>query len=120
MFGGWLLARHIRQDSGPHARNLHLNQPGTANANSARQGYDHAMPTVLREGSYRFYFVSVDRYEPLHIHVRRDNGFAKFWLDPVELQSSGNFSRRELRRILWIVEQNQARFLEEWNDYFDS
>ena len=78
------------------------------------------MPTILREGAYRFYFVSVDRYEPLHIHVRCDNGFAKFWLDSVELQSSGNFSRPESRRIPRIVEQNQARFLEEWNDYFDS
>ena len=45
--------------------------------------------------------------------------FAKFWLDPVELQISGNFSRQELRWILRIVEQKQARFLEEWNGYFD-
>ncbi len=90
------------------------------NANAARQGYNRVMPTILREGPYRFYFVSADRYEPPHIHVRRDNGFAKLWLDPVELQSSGNFSRPELRQILQIVEQNQARFLEEWNGYFDS
>lgn len=120
MCGGRLLARHIRQDSGPHARDLHLHQPGTANANSARQGYNHAMQTILREGACRFYFVSADRYESPHIHVRRDDGFAKFWRDLVELQSSGNFSRPELRRILRIVEQNQVRFLEEWNDYFDS
>ena len=56
------------------------------------------MPTILREGPFRFYFVSGDRGEPPHVHIGRDNGFAKFWLDPVELQTSGNFSRVELRR----------------------
>ena len=70
-------------------------------------------------GPYRFCFVSAVRYEPPHIHVRRDDGFAKFWLDPVELQSSGNFSRPELRRVLRSVERNQARFSEDWDGYFD-
>lgn len=40
------------------------------------------MPTVLRLGPYRFFFYSVDRGEPPHVHVRRDRGTAKFWLDP--------------------------------------
>lgn len=48
-----------------------------------------------------------------------DDGFAKLWLNPAELQSNGDFSRPELRRVLWSVEQNQAPFLEEWNGYFD-
>ena len=43
---------------------------------------------------------------------------AKFWLDPVELQTSGNFSRVELRRIRGIVERNQTLFLEAWYDHF--
>ncbi len=77
------------------------------------------MPTILREGPYQFYFVSADRAEPHHIHVRRDDGFAKFWLNPVELQISGNFGRAEIRRIHRIVERNEARLLEEWNDYFN-
>ena len=77
------------------------------------------MPTVLREGPYRFYFVSGDRIEPPHIHVRRDNGFAKLWLDPVVLQTSGNLGSRELRRIHRIVERHQTAFLEAWYDYFD-
>ena len=47
------------------------------------------MPTVLREGPYRFYFYLGDRPEPPHVHVQRDNHIAKFWLDPVALQSSG-------------------------------
>ena len=76
------------------------------------------MPTILRDGPYRFYFVSGDRNEPPHIHVRRDRSFAKFWLNLVELQSSGGFSGAELREIRRIVERHRTRFLEEWNDYF--
>ena len=78
------------------------------------------MPTILREGPYRFYFVSADRGEPPHVHVRRDDSFAKFWLTPVELQSSGNIGRAEVRAIQSIVERNQMAFLEAWNDYFSS
>ena len=77
------------------------------------------MPVFLREGPYRFFVVSADRVEPPHIHVRRDANIAKFWLDPVELQESGNFSGREIRRIQRIVEENQTKFLEDWNERFN-
>ncbi len=39
------------------------------------------MPTVLRNGPYRFFFYAGDRDEPPHIHIERDNNIAKFWLD---------------------------------------
>lgn len=77
------------------------------------------MPTILREGPYRFYFVSGDRGEPPHVHVHRDSASAKLWLNPVELASSGRLSRSELREIHRIVERNRTLFLEEWHDYFD-
>ena len=76
------------------------------------------MPTILREGPFRFYFVSGDRVEPPHVHIRRDNAFAKFWLNPVELQNSGSFSRADIRQIRGIVERNQTIFLEAWYDHF--
>ena len=57
-------------------------------------GFDQAMPVLLREGPYRFYIVSWDRNEPPPVHVRRDASFAKFWLDPVELQGKRQLSRR--------------------------
>jgi len=41
------------------------------------------MPTVLREGPYRFYFYASDGGEPPHVHVQRENMVAKFWLAPV-------------------------------------
>ena len=77
------------------------------------------MPVFLRDGPYRFFVVSADRVEPPHIHVRRDASVAKFWLDPVELQERDNFSGTEIRRIQRIVEDNQTRLLEDWNERFN-
>jgi len=78
------------------------------------------MPVLLRQGPYRFYIVSWDGNEPPHIHVQRDASFAKFWLDPVQLQESGNFRVAELRRIQRIIEEHERQLLEAWNDYFDN
>ncbi len=76
------------------------------------------MPTVKIIGPYRFFFYSGDSDEPAHIHVERDNHIAKFWLQPVRLQNSGRLKRKDLNRIQKLVEENQAEFLEVWNEYF--
>ncbi len=76
------------------------------------------MPTILIVSSYRFFFFSGDRDEPAHVHVERDEHVAKFWLAPVRLESGGGFKRKELNRIQQLVEKNQARFVEAWNEYF--
>ena len=76
------------------------------------------MPTILHVGPYRFFFYASDRDEPPHIHVERDDNVAKFWLDPVRLQSSGGFSRVEINRIDKIVKDYQRKLLEAWNEYF--
>ena len=69
------------------------------------------MPTVLKIGPYRFFFYAGDRDEPEHIHVERDDNIAKFWLDPVRLQSSGGFNRLEISRIHKIINENHSGLL---------
>ncbi len=76
------------------------------------------MPTVLRLGAYRFFFYASDRDEPPHIHVEREDSIAKFWLDPVRLQSSGGLSRVEIGRIEKLVSKHQSDLMEAWNEYF--
>ena len=76
------------------------------------------MPTVFRSGPYRFFFYAGDRDEPSHVHVEHDEKIAKYWLDPVRLQSSGGFNRFELKRIRSIIEENQSILMEAWNVYF--
>jgi hypothetical protein len=76
------------------------------------------MPTVFRRGAYRFFFYPSDREEPQHVHVERDRRIAKFWLDPVRLQSSGGFTRSEIATIHRIVVSNRQLLAEAWNEYF--
>ena len=76
------------------------------------------MPTVLRLRGYRFFFVSLDRDEPPHVHVRREAKVAKVWLDPVSLERAGGFSRRELNAITILVSEHSDEFLKEWYEFF--
>ena len=76
------------------------------------------MPTILRIRAYRFFFVSVDRSEPPHVHVRRDNMVAKFWLEPLALERAGGFSRVELNALARIVEEHREQFVRSWYEFF--
>lgn len=76
------------------------------------------MPTVLREGPYRFHFYAVDRDERPHIHVERDHASAKFWLDQGGLASARGFREIELRRLGRLVQERQVLLLGEWYGYF--
>ncbi len=57
------------------------------------------IPTVLRSGPYRVFFYAGDKDEPPHVHVERDDCEAKFWLEPILLERSHGFSRKENRHI---------------------
>ena len=78
------------------------------------------MPTILRIGSYRFYFYSNEKGEPPHIHVQRERFLAKYWLNPVTLAGSKRFASHELRTIQKYVEENRNIFLEAWNEHISS
>jgi hypothetical protein len=72
------------------------------------------MPTLLTIGSYRSFCYSGDRDEPPHIRVERDREVARFWLQPVRLQSNRGFNR-----IQKLVQEHQEQLLAGWNDFFN-
>ena len=76
------------------------------------------MPTVAKIGPYRLFFYAGDRDEPAHIHVEREDKVAKFWLDPIRLQRSGGFSRRDIGRIQKVLRARHDELLKSWNEYF--
>jgi hypothetical protein len=76
------------------------------------------MPTVLRNGPYRFYFWSHDLREPPHVHVDREKFSAKFWLEPVALGRNLGFRASELRTLQSLVVEHQLKLLEAWHGYF--
>ncbi|NUQ61932.1 MAG: DUF4160 domain-containing protein [Pirellulales bacterium] len=77
------------------------------------------MPTVLRSGPFRFFFYAGDGGEPPHVHVERDDGEAKFWLDPVRLVRSHGLRSKDVHQIQELVKQHQAELLEAWDEFFD-
>ena len=74
------------------------------------------MPTLLRVGPYRIFMYSIDCQEPKHVHVERDNNVAKFWLEPVRMQTSGGFRRNEINRIYRLIEDNLDELIRGWNE----
>jgi hypothetical protein len=76
------------------------------------------MPTVLRVGPYRFFFVFLDAPEPPHIHVQREKMVAKFWLEPLVLDMAGGFRSHELTTIGKLVEEHRTFLLERWHEHF--
>ena len=74
------------------------------------------MPTVLRERGCRIGFYSDEPEEPPHVHVKKSNSEAKFWIDPVRLSWSKGFREHDLREIERILNDNQLKLLEAWNN----
>jgi hypothetical protein len=76
------------------------------------------MPTVLRVKGYRFFFFSLDRGEAPHIHVAKNDGYAKFWLEPMALARSRGFTSHELTEIAVLVVKHRRLFQEKWDEHF--
>jgi hypothetical protein len=77
------------------------------------------MPTALRSGPFRIFFYAGDGSEPPHVHVERDDGEAKFWLDPVRLVRSHGLRSKDISQIQDLVEQHQQDLLEAWDEFFN-
>ena len=81
------------------------------------------MPLVFTFKGYRFFFYSNegDPKEPVHVHIRKDENIAKFWLSPkVQLADSYGFSAKELNWLAKIVYNRKIEIREAWNDHFKS
>lgn len=78
------------------------------------------MPVVFRRDGFRFFFYSNegDPREPIHVHVRKDKGEAKFWITPVSLASSDGFDARTLRELTGVIEDKAALIERTWHEHF--
>ena len=76
------------------------------------------MPTVQREGGYRFYFYSHEPNEPPHVHADGAGGSAKVWLDPVAVARTAGLRARDITRVVILVRDNRAALLEAWHEFF--
>ena len=79
------------------------------------------MPKVFEKNGYKFFFFANEGspLEPIHLHVRKAEAIAKFWLRPnVSLESSYSFNSKELKWLEKEVEANRKLIEDKWNDYF--
>jgi hypothetical protein len=81
------------------------------------------MPVVFRYKGYRFFFHSNegDPREALHIHARKGEAVAKFWLEPLPgVAEAYGMKSRELHELLDVAIQNKDRIKRYWNEHFGS
>ena len=77
------------------------------------------MPTILIIDGYRFYFYSNENDEPVHIHVAKAEGKAKYWLVPqLEEAYSYDFTARERKQIKRMIVENKNKLIKAWYEYF--
>ena len=74
------------------------------------------MPEVFRREGYVVYFYSNEGHEPMHVHVRKGRGRAKFWVDPLMLDYARHFKVRELGRAEELVAQHMALIVNKWHE----
>jgi len=76
------------------------------------------MPTIYREGPYRFFFNSREETR-MHVHVEAPDGNAKFWLEPLAaLAVAYNLTGKDLTKIEQIVRDHQDEFIAAWRQHF--
>jgi hypothetical protein len=76
------------------------------------------LPTIYREGTYRFFFNSREESR-MHVHIACAQGTAKFWLEPiVALANFYSLRSKELAEIERIVQEQQNEFINRWNQHF--
>ena len=79
------------------------------------------MPKIFTWKGYKFFFYA-NEGEPLelcHIHVRKGECTAKFWLEPdIELASSYGLSGKDLNEIRKVIIENQEIIRRAWNEFF--
>ena len=72
------------------------------------------MPTILRKNGFSFFFYS-NEHRPIHVHVEKGDGDAKFNLEPlVELVESHGLKTRDLSDAEEIINEHLQQIIEAW------
>ncbi|MDA0772544.1 MAG: DUF4160 domain-containing protein [Cyanobacteria bacterium] len=78
-------------------------------------------PTILRFKAYRLFFFSNEGspLEPIHVHIRKGQALAKFWLELCTyLSENYGFNSKELKEIEELIRKNEQEIKTKWNQYF--
>lgn len=79
------------------------------------------MPKIFIESGLRFHFYAHEGLprEPVHVHIARAGGDAKFWLTPdVRLARNNGLKAQELRLAREIATRRRQELIDAWNTFF--
>ena len=75
------------------------------------------MPTLLNKNGFKFFFYA-NEHEPKHIHVMKNDEFAKVELE--NLRVVQNYLKpKDLKFALEIIKEHQSDFTRIWNEWFN-
>lgn len=79
------------------------------------------MPTVLTMYGWRFFFFANEGSEPIHIHCRKGDADAKYWLNTDSFEAEEayayNMSNAEKRLVREIIFEHFNYLVEQWNEF---
>ena len=79
------------------------------------------MPTILVILGWRFFFYANERHEPIHIHCRKGNAEAKYWLDAEGCEAieahAYNLSPADKRMVRRIIFDHFDYIAAEWGTF---
>jgi len=80
------------------------------------------MPKVFEKNGYKFFFYSNEGNprEPLHVHIKKGENNAKFWINPeISMNENYGFSSKELNWIEEEINANKKEIEDTWYDFFN-
>jgi hypothetical protein len=75
------------------------------------------MPTLLLRDGFKFFFYA-NEHEPKHIHVIKNDGFAKIELKSLKV-ASNYLKPKELKFAIEVIAQNRDDFERIWDEWFN-
>lgn len=86
-----------------------------------KQCEQNLMPTVLLIKGWRVFFFANERNEPIHVHCKKGNAIAKFWIDTEIYDISKvyvrHMTRQEEREIREILFDHFYEIVEAWKTF---
>jgi len=56
----------------------------------------------------------------MHIHVRKSDGFAKFWMEPVELDYAQGMKIPDIKLAEELITENMSLIKQKWHEVHGS
>ncbi len=78
------------------------------------------MPEIFREMGFVFFFYANEGIEPMHVYVRKAGGFAKYWIEPIELEFSQGMKVNDLKIAEKLINKHVELIKSKWNEVHGS